>query len=74
MPQGDKRGPGVRGTGSESGIVGRGAGGRGQRGSFRAGPGGNCICPKCGERAAHQRGTPCFEQKCPKCGEAMTRG
>lgn len=72
MPQGDKRGPGVRGAGSESGI-GRGGGGRGQQGGFRAGPGGNCICPKCGERAAHQRGTPCFEQKCPKCGEAMTR-
>jgi hypothetical protein len=42
-------------------------------GGFAAGPGGNCICPNCGERLAHQIATPCFERKCPKCGASMTR-
>ncbi len=37
------------------------------------GPGGTCVCPACGETAAHVRGTPCTEQKCPKCGAQMTR-
>jgi hypothetical protein len=40
---------------------------------YRMGPGGNCICPKCGYTAAHQRGTPCQEVKCPKCGAKMLR-
>ena len=37
------------------------------------GPGGDCVCPNCGEKASHERGTPCFEVKCPKCGTPMTR-
>jgi NAD-dependent SIR2 family protein deacetylase len=37
------------------------------------GPGGECVCPKCGESAPHQRGLPCFEQACPKCGTKMVR-
>ncbi|MBW2010884.1 MAG: NifB/NifX family molybdenum-iron cluster-binding protein [Deltaproteobacteria bacterium] len=54
--------------------MGRGMGRGGGRGrGFRAGPGGYCICPSCGERAPHQLGTPCFEHKCPKCGTVMTR-
>ena len=39
-----------------------------------AGPGGNCVCLKCGHKAPHKRGTPCAETKCPKCGASMTRG
>jgi predicted DNA-binding protein (UPF0251 family) len=30
-----------------------------------------CVCPKCGEKAPHQRGIPCFMIKCPKCGTPM---
>ena len=47
--------------------------GRGRMGSFALGPGGDCVCPKCGTKAVHYRGTPCFQQKCPKCGSQMTR-
>ncbi len=47
--------------------------GRGRMGGFAAGPGGECVCPSCGARVAHQLGTPCYQQKCPKCGSAMSR-
>lgn len=47
--------------------------GRGRMGGFGLGPSGECICPKCGTKAPHQRGVPCYEQKCPKCGARMTR-
>jgi len=74
MPRGDGTGPGGRGAGTGRGM-GRGQGGGGGqgRGCVEAGPGGNCVCPSCGEKAAHQSGTPCYDQKCPKCGAAMTR-
>jgi hypothetical protein len=73
MPRGDRTGPKGQGPGTGRGI-GRG-GGRsgGQGGGFGAGPGGNCVCPSCGERAVHQLGIPCYKQRCPKCGAAMTR-
>ncbi len=62
-----------RGAGGGGGQgAGRGAG-RGRQGGFAQGPGGNCVCPACGETAPHMRGTPCSEQKCPKCGAQMTR-
>jgi predicted DNA-binding protein (UPF0251 family) len=54
--------PGVRGRG------------RGRMGGFAAGPGGSCVCSKCGAKAIHHRGVPCYQQKCPKCGSSMTRG
>jgi len=38
-----------------------------------AGPGGYCVCPGCGEKVAHQQGTPCYNVNCPKCGKKMTR-
>ena len=52
MPRGDGTGPNGQGSGTGRGI-GKGgdrgrAGGRG--GGFAAGPGGYCVCPKCGER------------------------
>jgi len=52
--------------------MGRG-GGRGRMGGFGAGPGGNCVCPKCGKKVPHQRGAPCYQVKCPSCGTPMTR-
>ena len=72
MPRGDRTGPRGHGPGSGKGM-GRGGGGRGLGGGSAAGPGGYCVCPNCGEKAAHQLGNPCYEQKCPKCGTAMTR-
>ncbi|MBC8275516.1 MAG: hypothetical protein H8E40_11200 [Chloroflexi bacterium] len=30
-----------------------------------------CVCPECGEKVDHERGTPCVEVECPKCGTAM---
>ena len=38
------------------------------------GPGGECVCPECGAKKAHETGQACSEIKCPKCGAAMTRG
>ena len=54
---------------------GRGVGGGGGRmgGPLAAGPGGECVCPKCGEKAPHTVGKPCVQVACPKCGTPMTR-
>lgn len=30
-----------------------------------------CVCPKCGAKIKHIRGTPCTESTCPKCGAKM---
>lgn len=38
-----------------------------------AGPGGECICPKCGHRETHDTGEPCNKRECPECGATMTR-
>ena len=77
MPRGDGTGPRGQGPGTGRGM-GKGGrpgqgGGRGLGGGVAAGPGGYCVCPNCGEKAAHQLGSPCYDQKCPKCGTAMTR-
>ena len=37
------------------------------------GPGGNCVCTKCGERIPHERGIKCTTIKCPGCGHTMIR-
>ncbi len=55
---------------------GRAGGGRGRGrmgGPKAAGPGGYCICPKCGHREQHVAGQPCYEMACPKCGTRMVR-
>ena len=73
MPRGDGTGPtgGGPGTGRGRGM-GQGQG-QGRMGGFGLGAGGNCVCPNCGKKAAHPRGTPCYKMKCPGCGTAMTR-
>ena len=73
MPRGDGTGPRGQGPETGKGMGGKGQGGAGRKGGFAEGPGGFCVCPNCGEKAAHQQGTPCYEQHCPKCGTAMTR-
>jgi ribosomal protein S26 len=45
--------------------------GRNKGGAF--GPGGFCICAKCGEKVAHEKGIKCTTIKCPKCGHTMIR-
>jgi predicted Fe-Mo cluster-binding NifX family protein len=64
------------GFGRASGLgMGRGGGGgRGRGGGpLAGGPGGDCVCPKCGEKVPHTTGKPCAQTTCPKCGTPMTR-
>jgi hypothetical protein len=65
MPQGDGTGP-PRGSSSRGGRMGGNRAG--------AGPGGNCVCPNCGEKVPHKQRVPCFDLNCPKCGTKMVRG
>jgi len=54
----------------------RGQGGSGGRGRNRGGafgPGGFCICAKCGAKTAHRQGVKCTDLKCPQCGHTMVR-
>lgn len=37
------------------------------------GPGGFCVCPKCGSRQQHERGIPCSQVSCSVCRGSMTR-
>lgn len=39
----------------------------------RQGPGGYCVCPECGYKKSHQRGTPCSGLKCPNCHIPLQR-
>jgi hypothetical protein len=63
--QGRSAGQGQGGSG--------GGGGRGGGNKPGSGPGGNCICPKCGHKEPHVAGKRCYDQTCPKCGTRMTR-
>lgn len=49
---------------------GRGRGGGNKPGS---GPGGECVCPKCGYRTPHVVGQPCMEMTCPSCGTRLVK-
>lgn len=61
-----------RGRGdNRGGGAGRGGGRMG--GPKAAGPGGDCVCPSCGQREPHVAGVPCYQKKCPKCGTQMIR-
>ncbi len=73
MPGGFGMGAG-RGGGWRTRLRGQGAGGAGRMGGPNAaGPGGFCVCPKCGGKAAHTAGQPCLQMLCPKCGAPMAR-
>ena len=48
-------------------------GGRGRMGGYAKGPGGYCICPKCGYRVKQTVGVPCYTRKCSKCETPLTR-
>jgi hypothetical protein len=68
MPQRDGSGPNGRGPG-------QGQGKRQGRGMGKGvGPGGECLCPACGNASPHKQGVPCSSQVCPKCGKPMIRG
>lgn len=45
--------------------------GKNKGGAF--GPGGYCLCVKCGEKVPHQQGVKCTTRKCPVCGHTMVR-
>ncbi|MBN2388569.1 MAG: hypothetical protein JXB85_16250 [Anaerolineales bacterium] len=52
---------------------GHGGGGRGGGTKPGSGPGGTCICPKCGKKIPHTPGTRCVDKTCPDCGTRMIR-
>jgi predicted RNA-binding Zn-ribbon protein involved in translation (DUF1610 family) len=62
--QGKRQG---RGQGSGQG------GGQGRNKGGAYGPGGYCVCTKCGATLPHQRGVKCTKLKCPDCGHTMIR-
>ena len=55
------------------GTFGQRYGWKGRMGGKGLGPGGECICPKCGYSVPHIRGTPCMKRECPKCKSPMAR-
>lgn len=64
----------------ETALKGVGGFGWRRRGKFQViddakgkGPAGDCVCPKCGYKEKHKRGTPCSKVKCPECGAFLKR-
>jgi len=43
------------------------------KGAIGGGPGGYCVCPKCGYKIIHERGVPCSQLFCPKCKINLVR-
>ncbi len=66
--QGQGRGGRGQGQGQRQGGV-----GLGRDNQPNSGPGGNCICPKCGHKEPHVAGQRCLDRACPKCGTKMNR-
>lgn len=60
-----------RGQG-QGGGAGRGQG-RGGGNKPGSGPGGYCVCPKCGKKVPHVAGQCCADMTCPDCGIRMVR-
>ena len=60
-----------RNPGGSIGLGRDGGRGRNKGGAF--GPGGYCVCSKCGEKVPHQQGVKCTKLKCPKCGHTLVR-
>ena len=73
MPRGDGTGPMGQGAATGRGFGRSQGAGTGRMGGAGLGTGGNCICPRCGQRVSHQRGVPCTQLKCPACGTLMAR-
>jgi hypothetical protein len=69
---GQGQGTGGKGRGQGRGASG-GGGGRGGGNKPGSGPGGNCVCPKCGHKEPHIAGQRCLDQICPECGTRMVR-
>ena len=67
-------------TGFYKPAFGRGFGWQ-RKGRFRGeietakggGPGGYCVCPKCGYKILHERGVPCSTLECPNCKINLVR-
>ncbi len=72
-----RRGAGQgRGGGAGIGRGGTGLGGGGGRGGGNnpgSGPGGDCVCSKCGKRIPHIAGQRCVDRACPNCGTRMIK-
>jgi predicted RNA-binding Zn-ribbon protein involved in translation (DUF1610 family) len=63
-------------SGENPQFPGRGKGfgpGHGRNKGGAEGPGGYCICAKCGKKIPHQQGIKCTKIKCPDCGKPMIR-
>lgn len=45
----------------------------GRMGGDRLGPGGYCLCTRCGTRMPHSTAVPCYSTRCPQCGGPMIR-
>ncbi len=79
MSKGNRTGPLGEGPqtgrrmGWRSGSGSRIRGGRGRNMGGAYGPGGYCICAKCGEKIPHRAGVKCTTLKCPSCGHTMIR-
>lgn len=65
----------MNGMGNRGGGRGR-SGGRGMGrmgGKAAGGPAGECLCPRCGYREAHEQGVPCTQKQCPNCQVPLIR-